>query len=155
MASGKLSATHSLPGWAPVARAPCSQEHCCLFPCWIESANPRMNFVCTFNKVFLERSWYPCVLRKLCREWTPPGGTFSICVCRGRGGPWSSQQGFDPGPPPSLFPVRPLRGRLVTVGHRTAGPHTAGLQVTSDVKGKGTSAPGKDKFKGIPGITTH
>ena len=111
--------------------------------------------MCTFNKVFLERSWYPCVLRKLCREGTPPGGTFSICVCRGRGGPWSSQQGFDPGPPPSLFPVRPLRGRLVTVGHRAAGPHTAGLQVTSDVKGKGTSAPGNDKFKGIPGITTH
>lgn len=44
------------PWLGPVARAPCSQGHCCLFPCWIESANPRMNFVCAFNKIFLERS---------------------------------------------------------------------------------------------------
>lgn len=59
------------PWLGPVARAPCSQEHCCLFPCWTESANPRMNFVCAFNKIFLERNWYPCVLRKLCREGRP------------------------------------------------------------------------------------
>lgn len=35
------------------AVAPCSREHCCLFTCRIELANPRRNFVCAFNKIFL------------------------------------------------------------------------------------------------------
>lgn len=64
------SRAHPMPSWlGPVARAPCSQGHCCLFPCWIESANPRMNFVCAFNKIFFGEK-----LVSLCPEEALKGG---------------------------------------------------------------------------------